>query len=142
MLARNGVQPQVYYEAVVFILAFVLAGRAMEARAKGQTTSALRRLVDLQPPSARVMRDGVEHDVPVERVRRGEIVVVRPGERVPVDGEVVEGSSAIDESMLTGESMPVARRSAITCSAARSTVPARSSHARRRSAKTARSRGS
>jgi Cu+-exporting ATPase len=109
VLARNGVQPQVYYEAVVFILAFVLAGRAMEARAKGQTTSALRRLVDLQPPRARVMRDGVEHDVPVELVRLGDLVVVRPGERVPVDGEVVEGFSEIDESMLTGESMPVTK---------------------------------
>jgi Cu+-exporting ATPase len=109
VLSRNGVQPQVYYEAVVFILAFVLAGRAMEARAKGQTTSALRRLVDLQPPRARVMRDGVEHDVPVEVVRLGDLVVVRPGERVPVDGEVVEGAGAIDESMLTGESMPVTK---------------------------------
>ncbi len=109
VLALNGVQPQVYYEAVVFILAFVLAGRAMEARAKGQTTSALRRLVDLQPPRARVMRDGVEHDVPVELVGLGDLVVVRPGERVPVDGDVVEGNSAIDESMLTGESMPVTK---------------------------------
>ncbi len=109
ILAQNGVQPQVYYEAVAFILAFVLAGRAMEARAKSQTTSALRRLVDLQPPRARVMRDGVEHDVPVEIVRLGDLVVVRPGERVPVDGEVVEGASAIDESMLTGESMPVSK---------------------------------
>ncbi len=109
VLARNGVQPQVYYEAVVFIIAFVLAGRAMEARAKVQTTSALRRLVDLQPPRARVMRDGVELDVPVEVVRLGDLVVMRPGERVPVDGEVVEGASAIDESMLTGESMPVTK---------------------------------
>ncbi len=108
-LARNGVEPQVYYEAVVFILAFVLAGRAMEARAKGQTTSALRRLVDLQPAHARVIRDGVEHDVPIENVRRGDDVVVRPGERLAVDGEVVEGGSAIDESMLTGESMPVSK---------------------------------
>jgi Cu+-exporting ATPase len=108
-LARNGVPPQVYYEAVAFIIAFVLAGRAMEARAKGQTTSALRRLVDLQPPRARVMRDGVEYDVPVEVVHLGDLVVVRPGERVPVDGEVVEGASAIDESMLTGESMPVTK---------------------------------
>ena len=108
-LARNGVQPQVYFEAVVFILAFVLAGRAMEARAKGQTTSALRRLVELQPVRARVMQDGVEHDVPIEQVRHGDVVVVRPGERVAVDGEIVDGRSAIDESMLTGESMPVSK---------------------------------
>jgi Cu+-exporting ATPase len=109
LLARNGVQPEVYYEAVVFILAFVLAGRAMEARAKGQTTSALRRLVDLQPPHARVMRDGTEHDVAIELVLQGDLVVVRPGERVPVDGEIVEGTSAVDESMLTGESLPVSK---------------------------------
>ena len=108
-LARNGVQPQVYYEAVVFILGFVLAGRALEARAKGQTTAALRRLIDLQPPVARVLRDGAEHTVPIEEVRRGVVVVVRPGERLPVDGELVEGGSAVDESMLTGESMPVSK---------------------------------
>jgi P-type Cu+ transporter len=108
-LARYGVEPQVYYEAVVFILAFVLAGRAMEARAKGQTTSALRRLVELQPPRARVMRDGIEHDVPIEQVRHGDTVVVRPGERVAVDGEIIDGASAVDESMLTGESMPVSK---------------------------------
>ncbi len=106
-LNRNGVTPQVYYEAVVFILAFVLAGRALEARAKGQTTAALRRLVDLQPAHARVIRDGVEHDVPIETVRHGDTVVARPGERIAVDGDVVDGSSAVDESMLTGESMPV-----------------------------------
>src|ERR1041385_5013649 len=109
VLARNGVQPQVYYEAVVFILGFVLAGRALEARAKGQTTAALRRLVDLQPAVAQVRRDGVERSVPIEQVKSGDVVVVRPGERVPVDGELVEGGSAVDESMLTGESMPVAK---------------------------------
>jgi len=108
-LARNGVQPQVYYEAVVFILAFVLAGRAMEARAKGQTTAALRRLVDLQPTRARLVRDGREYDLPIEDVRLGDVVAVRPGERLPVDGEIVDGASAIDESMLTGESMPVTK---------------------------------
>ena len=109
-LSRNGVQPQVYYEAVVFILGFVLMGRALEARAKGQTTAALRRLVDLQPPVAQVLRDGAEQTLPIEHVKRGDVVVVRPGERVPVDGELTEGGSAIDESMLTGESMPVSKR--------------------------------
>ena len=108
-LARNGVQPQVYYEAVVFILGFVLAGRALEARAKGQTTAALRRLVDLQPPVAQLVRDGAERAVPIDQVQRGDVLVVRPGERVPVDGELIDGGSAVDESMLTGESMPVSK---------------------------------
>ena len=107
--SRNGVEPQVYYEAVVLIIAFILAGRALEARAKRQTTLALRRLVDLQPTKARVVRDGVEQEVAIEAVRRGDVVVVRPGERIPVDGQVVDGSSAVDESMLTGESMPVSK---------------------------------
>ncbi|HEU0079798.1 MAG TPA: copper-translocating P-type ATPase, partial [Longimicrobiaceae bacterium] len=105
-LAR-GVAPDVYYEAVVFIIALILMGNAMEARAKRQTSAALRSLADLQPKTARVLRDGGEADVPVEEVRHGDVVVVRPGERVPVDGEVVSGTSAVDESMLTGESLPV-----------------------------------
>jgi Cu+-exporting ATPase len=107
--SRHGVTPQVYYEAVILIIAFILAGRALEARAKRQTTLALRRLVDLQPTRARVVRDGVEQELPIESVRRGDVVVVRPGERVPVDAEIVEGASAVDESMLTGESMPVSK---------------------------------
>jgi Cu+-exporting ATPase len=105
-LAR-GVNPDVYYEAVVFIIALILMGNAMEARAKRQTSAALRALASLQPPAARVVRDGQEVDVPVEQVQHGEIVVVRPGEKVPVDGEIVAGASAVDESMLTGESLPV-----------------------------------
>jgi Cu+-exporting ATPase len=104
---RRGVNPDVYYEAVVFIIALILMGNALEARAKRQTSSALRSLVQLQPRTARVLRDGSEADLPVEQVRHGDIVVVRPGERIPVDGEVVSGSSAVDESMLTGESAPV-----------------------------------
>ena len=104
---RRGVQPDVYYEAVVFIIALILAGNAMEARAKRQTSAALRALAELQPTTARVLRGDAEMDVPVEEVRHGDAVVVRPGERIPVDGEVVSGSSAVDESMLTGESMPV-----------------------------------
>jgi Cu+-exporting ATPase len=103
----RGVAPDVYYETVVFIIALILLGNALEARAKRQTSSALRALVKLQPPTARVVRGGVESDVPVEEVKRGDVVVVRPGERVPVDGEVVAGASAVDESMLTGESLPV-----------------------------------
>ena len=103
----RGLNPDVYYEAVVFIIALILMGNALEARAKRQTSSALRSLVQLQPKTARVLRDGEELDLPVEEVRHGDVIVVRPGERIPVDGEVVSGSSAVDESMLTGESAPV-----------------------------------
>jgi Cu+-exporting ATPase len=103
----RGLNPDVYYEAVVFIIALILMGNALEARAKRQTSSALRSLVQLQPKTARVLRDGAELDLPVEEVRHGDVIVVRPGERIPVDGEVVSGSSAVDESMLTGESAPV-----------------------------------
>jgi Cu+-exporting ATPase len=104
---RGGMAPDVYYEAVVIIIAFVLAGNTLEARAKSRTSAALRSLVALQPKTARVLRDGREVDLPVEEVRRGDTVTVRPGERVPVDGEILSGQSAVDESMLTGESMPV-----------------------------------
>jgi len=105
-----GVMPDVYYEAVIIIIAFILTGNAFEARAKQRTSRALRALAQLQPHTARVERNGVEHDVPIEQVVRGDVVIVRPGERVPVDGELVSGSSAVDESMLTGESMPVAKQ--------------------------------
>jgi Cu+-exporting ATPase len=107
----RGVMPDLYYEAVVFIIALVLVGNALEARAKRQTSAALRRLATLQPRTARVLRDTPngpgEVDVPIDDVRTGDTVVVRPGERVPVDGDVVAGTSAVDESMLTGESIPV-----------------------------------
>jgi Cu+-exporting ATPase len=103
----RGVPPDVYYEAVVIIIALILAGNALEARAKSRTSAALRSLVALQPKTARVLRGEAEADVPIEEVRAEDTVVVRPGERVPVDGEVLSGSSAVDESMLTGESMPV-----------------------------------
>jgi P-type Cu+ transporter len=103
----RGVAPAVYYEAVLFIVALILLGNMFEARAKRQTSQALRALVALQPETARVIRDGVEGVVPVEEVAPGDIVLVRPGERVPVDGEIIAGASAVDESMLTGESLPV-----------------------------------
>lgn len=105
-----GIAPDVYYEAVVIIIAFILTGNAFEARAKQRTSSALRALASLQPPTARVERAGTELDVPVADVRRGETVRIRPGERAPVDGVVLDGTSAFDESMLTGESLPVAKQ--------------------------------
>ena len=108
-LAR-GVAPDVYYEAVVIIIALILAGNTLEARAKSHTAAALRSLVALQPRTARVLRGEKEMDVPIEEVQSGDTVTVRPGERVPVDGEVLAGASAVDESMLTGESMSVEKK--------------------------------
>ena len=105
--ASHGVAPNLYYEPVIIIIALVLTGNVLEARAKRHTSTALRALVELQPQSARVMRGDEEIDVPVGQVAPGDMLLVRPGERVPVDGEIVSGSSAVDESMLTGESMPV-----------------------------------
>jgi Cu+-exporting ATPase len=109
LFASAGVAPDVYYEAVIIIIALILTGNAFEARAKRNTASALRALARLQPKTARVIRGGVEMDVPVEGVVAGDLVVVRPGERLAVDGVVESGSSAVDESMLTGESIPVAK---------------------------------
>ena len=105
--SRQGVEPHLYFEAVVIILALILLGNALESRAKRQTSAALRSLRALLPERARVLRDGVERELPLAEVREGDLIVVRPGERVPVDGVVEEGSSAVDESMLTGESLPV-----------------------------------
>jgi P-type Cu+ transporter len=104
-----GVSADVYYEAVVIIIALILTGNTFEARAKRQTSAALHGLAALRPATARILRHGNEIEVPLEDVHTGDIVLVRPGERLPVDGEVIEGSSAVDESMLTGESMPVAK---------------------------------
>jgi Cu+-exporting ATPase len=97
----------VYFEAASVIIALILLGRLLESRAKGRTSDAIRKLIGLQAKTARVIRDGNESDVPVEEVAPGDIVVVRPGEKVAVDGEIVAGSSSVDESMLTGESLPV-----------------------------------
>ncbi|HRQ78012.1 MAG TPA: heavy metal translocating P-type ATPase [Gemmatimonadaceae bacterium] len=106
----RGVSADVYYEAVILIIAFILTGNAFEARAKRNTATALRALVQLQPKTARVVRNLVEQDIPIEEVEAGDFVVVRPGERIPVDGIVHKGESAVDESMLTGESLPVAKK--------------------------------
>jgi len=96
-----------YFEASAVVISLVLLGKWLEARAKRQTTEAIRALQALRPATARVRLDGVDRDVPIDAIRVGDWVVIRPGERVPVDGEIIEGTSQIDESMLTGESLPV-----------------------------------
>jgi Cu+-exporting ATPase len=103
--ARN-----VYFEAAAVIVALILLGRHLEARSKGRTSEAIRRLMGLQARTAHVERDGAAVEVPVAEVRVGDIVLVRPGERVPVDGEVLEGASFVDESMITGEPVPVRKQ--------------------------------
>ena len=105
----RGIAPDVYYEAVIIIIAFVLGGNALEARAKAGTSTAIRKLIDLRPTTARVRRNGEDRDVPLDDVREGDEIIVRPGERLPVDGTILTGSSAVDESMLTGEPVPVAK---------------------------------
>src|SRR2546422_459003 len=102
-----GATPVVYFDSSAAIITLILLGRVLEARAKGRTSEALTRLIGLQAKQARVIRDGRELDIPVEEVKVGDIVIVRPGEKVPVDGVILEGTSSLDESMLTGESVPV-----------------------------------
>ncbi|MCC6738076.1 MAG: copper-translocating P-type ATPase [Planctomycetia bacterium] len=99
-----------YFETSAVIIALILLGRSLEARARRRAGEAIRKLMALRPATARVVRDGAEAEVPVESVSPGDLVRVRPGERLPVDGEVAEGESPVDESMVTGESMPVTRR--------------------------------
>jgi Cu+-exporting ATPase len=106
----HGSHVPVYYEAASVIIALILLGRMLEARAKGQTGEAIRRLMGLQAKTARVIRDGREIDLPVEEVVPGDAVIVRPGDKIPVDGLIEDGTSAIDESMLTGESLPVDKK--------------------------------
>jgi len=103
----HGIAPDIYFEAGILIIGLVLVGNTLESRAKGQTALALRKLVQLQPKTARVFRDGAEVDLPLEAILPGDLILVRPGERIPTDGEVVAGRSSVDESMLTGESLPV-----------------------------------
>jgi len=106
---ERGVVPDVYYEAVAAIIGLILLGNTFEARAKRQTTAALRALANLQPKTVRVLRNLQEVEIPIEALEPGDLYVVKPGERIPADGQVVSGSSAVDESMLTGESLPVAK---------------------------------
>src|SRR2546423_364334 len=110
LFLQAGLPADGYYEAVAAIIALVLLGRLLEARAKGRTSEAIRRLAALRARSAHVIRDRQDVDIPVEAVVIGDMVIVKPGEKVPVDGLVTEGASAVDESMLTGEPMPVAKK--------------------------------
>ncbi|MCH7736525.1 MAG: copper-translocating P-type ATPase [Chloroflexi bacterium] len=107
VLAGNGIEAKVYFDTAAIIVALILLGRFLEAGARGRTSEAIRRLIGLRPTSARVLRDGNEVDIPIDQVVLGDTVLVRPGEKIPVDGLVTDGYSAVDESMLTGESMPV-----------------------------------
>lgn len=104
-----GLVGHVYFETAAMIITLILVGKFLEARARSHTSAAIKTLMGLQPKTARVRRDGIERDMPIEQVRVDDIVLVRPGEKVPVDGVVVSGQSSIDESMVTGESMPVAK---------------------------------
>ena len=99
-----------YFEAAVIIIALINFGQALEMRARGKTSEAIRRLIGLQPKTARVVRDGREQDIPIEEVGLGETLRIRPGERIPVDGEIIDGHSSVDESMLTGEPLPVTKQ--------------------------------
>jgi P-type Cu+ transporter len=105
--SAQGLPPDVYYEAATVIIALILLGRLLENRAKGQTSEAIRKLIGLQPRTARVIRNGHEIDMAIAEVMLNDVVLVRPGEKIPVDGQIIEGSSTIDEAMVTGESLPV-----------------------------------
>jgi len=102
-----GQSPALYFEASAIIITLVLLGKLLEAAAKGKTSEAIKRLIGLQPKTARVLNNGEEIDIPISELEVGQIVLVRPGERIPVDGEILDGSSAVDESVITGESIPV-----------------------------------
>jgi len=106
----QGLKPDVYFEAASVIIALLLLGRLLENRAKGQTSEAIRSLMGLQAKTARVIRNGREVDIPIAQVIFGDVIIVRPGEKIPVDGEIIDGSSTIDEAMVTGESVPVKKQ--------------------------------
>ncbi|CEJ47100.1 Copper-translocating P-type ATPase [Umezakia ovalisporum] len=106
----QGLMPYVYYEVSVIVIALILLGRLLEYRARGKTSEAIHKLIGLQPKNARVIRDGMEMDIPITQVRINDVILVRPGEKIPVDGEVISGSSTVDEAMVTGESLPVQKQ--------------------------------
>jgi P-type Cu+ transporter len=109
-LINQGLMPEVYYETAAIVITLILLGRLFENRARGQTSEAIRSLIGLQARDARIIRNGQEMEVPIQEVQINDVVVVRPGEKVPVDGEIVDGSSTLDESMVTGESVPVKKQ--------------------------------
>lgn len=106
-LTRNGFEAHVYFEAAAVVITLVLLGRMLEARATAKTSSAIKKLIGLQPKTARVIRNGTESEIPVSQVIIGDTVIIKPGEKIPVDGKVIEGNSVVDESMITGEPVPV-----------------------------------
>ncbi|ELS03255.1 copper/silver-translocating P-type ATPase [Xenococcus sp. PCC 7305] len=110
ILESQGLEVAVYYEVAAVVITLVLLGRLLENRAKGQTSEAIRKLMGLQAKTARVIRHGQESDIPIEQVVEEDVIVVRPGEKIPVDGEVMEGESSIDESMVTGEPIPIQKK--------------------------------
>ncbi len=109
-LAAQGLTPEVYYETAAVVITLILLGQLFENRAKGQTSAAIRKLMGLQARTARLVRDGQEMEVAIAEVQIGDIISVRPGEKIPVDGEVLDGSSTVDEAMVTGESVPVKKQ--------------------------------
>ncbi len=106
----QGLSPDVYFEAAAVVITLILLGRLLENRAKRQTSEAIRKLIGLQAKTARIIRDGQEVDIPIAEVALGDVILMRPGEKVPVDGEIIDGSSTLDESMVTGESVPVKKQ--------------------------------
>lgn len=112
---KTGGMKDLYFEASAVIITLILLGKYFEAVAKGKTSEAIKKLMGLQAKTARVIRDGKEEDIPIEEVESGDTIVVRPGEKIPVDGKIIEGNSSIDESMLTGESLPVEKKPGDLC---------------------------
>jgi Cu+-exporting ATPase len=110
VFAGAGIAPHVYFDGAAMIVTLILLGRLLEAKTKGKTSMAIKRLMGLKPKTARVIRDSEEVDIPIETVMKGDQILVRPGEKIPTDGVIVSGSSSVDESMLTGESIPVAKQ--------------------------------
>lgn len=107
---NQGLMPEVYYETAAVVITLILLGRLFENRARGQTSLAIRQLIGLQARDARVIRNGQEMDIPIQEVRIDDVILVRPGEKIPTDGKVIEGASTIDEAMVTGESVPVMKQ--------------------------------